>query len=1156
MKKSKLVFFIIITAALGIKAQQIGKGSATEQKSNVHDGNRVMTVFSNWGVIAQPGTEGPAGGWKYVTNKYVGDVSPLVGVSLPVKDHNKDGKIDTLYSVITTNVTGHGDGDMAPGNSRPWTFEPIPGFCNERIAMSHKPSTWPSFWPDQPTWIDENGRAEWNGYFGRGQLNADQESYFMMDDNCDEKFYTNYKFLPDSTDPSRKGQAIRVSVRGLQWSDFLAQDVIFWLYEITNIGTTVYQQAVFGALVGTYVGLPGNEYLDDASFFNIRENITYTWDYNHYVDAIANPLWQGPRNEVGYVAYSFLESPGNKYDGIDNDGDSKGNDPYFTADDFNEQILRAGQKLILIDKNNYNRSEFIMPNYPVTVESLGKTFRLVPDSTILVEGNLDKKEMLNKNAYDGYDNDLDGLIDENYQLHYRQFKRETTTKRVLIDTLNALKHTNYLAGLNKLSDMIDEGRDDGIDNDNDWSRDVNTGIMLFDEKGNLLDDTGKDGKKETYDEGENDGTPTWGEPNFDKTDVDESDQIGLTSFHYFVPSNDIRLGNENDMWRRIKPGTFDVPTSVQNNVATRGEDGDFIYGSGYFPLLPNTIERFSLAFSFGEDYKATIKTKKIAQTIYNANYNFPKPPNMPTLTATPADGKVILYWDKVAENSIDPVSRENDFEGYFIYKSTDPNFNDVMTITDKDGNPKRYKPLKQFDLKNDIKGTFVPSQELMELRNGVPFYLGDDTGIQNTYIDEDVKNGVTYFYAICAYDRGLAEKNIFPAENSHIISVDINGNFSPNINCAIVIPNAPVAGYVPPKEGEKLTRVSGHSKATPYFSIVDPVNVKTSEYQVSFIDSVQAGIPIAYAYKVKNITTGREIYKKNLYFRQSNNDVFEGVTLHFDTRYQSADSVKANIENSRWNRNIGKNLRFTVQPFNFSGYPKGIRETEEYAVVFGDKYDKESTAKLLNLPLPAKKTNMEIFNISSPSEPVKLPFAYVTLDTLLNKGDRIMMGTADSTSFTWTIEFAGDSTRIPTAGDTLFISINRPFTSKDVFSFVTKQSYADENSAVSQMNRIKVVPNPYVVSNIFEHPLPGDVRGRGDRAVKFIHLPANSKISIYTSRGNLVKEIYHNGNIDDGSATWDLASAEGLDVAYGIYFYIVEDPASGAKKTGKIALIK
>ena len=71
------------------------------------------------------------------------------------------------------------------------------------------------------------------------------------------------------------------------------------------------------------------------------------------------------------------------------------------------------------------------------------------------------------------------------------------------------------------------------------------------------------------------------------------------------------------------------------------------------------------------------------------------------------------------------------------------------------------------------------------------------------------------------------------------------------------------------------------------------------------------------------------------------------MTLHFDTRYQSGDSVKADVENSRWNKAVGKYPRFSVQPFNFAGYPKGIRETESYAIVFGNKYDKLSTKNLL-----------------------------------------------------------------------------------------------------------------------------------------------------------------------------------------------------------------
>ena len=71
--------------------------------------------------------------------------------------------------------------------------------------------------------------------------------------------------------------------------------------------------------------------------------------------------------------------------------------------------------------------------------------------------------------------------------------------------------------------------------------------------------------------GEGDGVPTSGidatgndtglpgEPNIDKTDVDESDQIGLSSFYYFAPANQIELGNDSELWLNLAPGFFDVP---------------------------------------------------------------------------------------------------------------------------------------------------------------------------------------------------------------------------------------------------------------------------------------------------------------------------------------------------------------------------------------------------------------------------------------------------------------------------------------------------------------------------------------------------------------------------------------------------------------------
>ncbi len=182
------------------------RGTPNFRKVGVHRGNQVRTVFSNYGVIAQPGSEGPRGAWRYDANGYVGDVSPLVGLRLPIRDYKRgtippDGIPDTIYSVVITPVSRPGGGEGR------YLFEPIPGFANpfldeigKGVAMSHLPETWPPSWPDYPDWtysgnpiiidgVDLTPQVDWNGFFGRAQLNADQESYFWMDDNNDEEVY-------------------------------------------------------------------------------------------------------------------------------------------------------------------------------------------------------------------------------------------------------------------------------------------------------------------------------------------------------------------------------------------------------------------------------------------------------------------------------------------------------------------------------------------------------------------------------------------------------------------------------------------------------------------------------------------------------------------------------------------------------------------------------------------------------------------------------------------------------------------------------------------------------------------------------------------------------------------------------------------------------
>lgn len=1027
--------FLLITS---LSFSQIDlRGDRTFRKSGTLNGNRVKTVFGNWGVIAQPIGIGPRGAWKYDENGYVGDVSPLVGVEVPVKKKRKDGTIiDTaFYSVVICPVERPGGGDGPPGGGAAWGFEPLPGYANPNrnipgssVAVSNIRDTWPPFWPDRPTWIDVQGNAEWNGYFGRGILNADQETYFKMDDNADEELYASdwklfssdssfFKFVPDSTDLTRKGLGLEVKARALQWNNFLAQDGIFWLYEITNKSKVDYPKVDFGMIVGTYIGIAGDEWNDDVSFFDVKEDLTYSWDFDFNIRPAANPKWLPNPNDVGFVGYAFLESPSNSYDGIDNDGDGKnGQGEIFQERDFLPRVLSLipgsnpnfpDNRIVLIDKKFFTRTVQSVPSSRSDVVSQGIVYSISPGDTL--------KEIINN----GLDDDLDGLIDENPELHYKQVRR-TPLGIVLFEKLNPLKYKNYFtnSGLSNL--LIDEARDDGIDNDGDWN-------LQF-------DDVGADGVAGTGDIGEGDGQPSPGEPHFDALDIDESDMIGLTSFEYFTPAGNISMANDVNLWQRMSPGYFEVPTNFQNNVAIRGEDGDFIYGSGYFPLPAGKTERFSLALFFGEapnrnqfDTSSLYSNLRTMKQIYGNNYNFARPPEKPKLTAVAGDGKVTLYWDRTAlENTFDQDLKINDFEGYKIYRSTEPNFNDIRVISDGKGNPLFDRPLAQFDLKNGIQGYF-PN----DFGKGVKYYLGADVGVQHSFVDSTVQNGKTYYYAVVAYDRGDVEKNLPPSENTKFISRDATGRVTIDINTAVVVPQKPSLGYIPPPSGVQLTKTKGNGNGSIYYSSIDPKTIiDGNKYSVKFfdtsIDSVDnnnnwrnhvknnlgqitfwgddigtdgdstvtdtngsqgngkpdVGEPrLDYKdneemiqqtsfYQVVDVTnqaTPKIVVQKSPYMQgtpflseSKDSDIFDGITLQFQNQwtpaYDTLNSLWADTSKANLLKISGRVTEFSRTIGSTRYTHKGLATPNDYEIVFSNTFDQMSSSFVLFSGTPAQTT--------------------------------------------------------------------------------------------------------------------------------------------------------------------------------------------------------
>ncbi|MBT8400105.1 MAG: hypothetical protein KJO98_06490, partial [Rhodothermia bacterium] len=345
--------------------------------------------------------------------------------------------------------------------------------------------------------------------------------------------------------------------------------------------------------------------------------------------------------------------------------------------------------------------------------------------------------------------------------------------------------------------MVDESWTDGIDNDGDWNAET--------------DDVGVDGIPGTGDEGEGDGLPTAGsqfditkpgEPNFEFTDIDESDQIGLTSFAS-PPFAGNRISNDDRVWNFVQPGRFDV-------VPTEPGDYVFLYGSGDFKLRAGETKRFSIALIIGENLEDLFLNSETSQQIYNVGYRFARPPDKPIVKAVAGDEKVTLYWGSRSEESIDPLSRSKDFEGYVIYRSTDHEFSDLQTITDINGSRFLFRPLTtergveaKFDLDNGIRG---PSPIPFPQR-GVSFDLGDDTGLFHTFVDSNnVINGQTYFYAVTAYDRGFEggdegslQGGIAPSESAKTITYDpTTDRYIFDVNTVQVVPGPRVAGYAPP----------------------------------------------------------------------------------------------------------------------------------------------------------------------------------------------------------------------------------------------------------------------------------------------------------------------------------------------------------------------
>lgn len=1135
---------------------------------------------------------------------------------------------------------------------------------SDRGPSSSIGNTWPDFWPDKQAGGGDGWAGSWNGFFGRDQFNADIEFYYKAGDDLYTRYNgesrTLDKYQPDNTDPSRGGLGMILDGRILAWSQTLVNSTHFNIYEIKNDASFDYDKVAFGIWIADLVAENAS---NDIPQFDILQAIAYLTDADRNLPP-PSVDFGGPIGEMGlkFLETPGNSTDGIDNDGDSDTYNGQGGNagiyylaknvdlyrsqlvnfggfytlpalvdsviPPFRITDFQSRELRNGDKIVLIQEDGSRVVQAYQGG--TSVVSQGRTIYLPPNGLFVNEDIFDETDPNFGFHIDLLDNDLDGLIDEN-----RPNNLEKTTFFGGVQITRPVRYINYLnfsigdtiqAGLSvsnqmirekiasdasfaalvqdnegrfinvhTAAPMIDEARNDFFDNDQDWLA--------------ISDDIGIEGDPDFPSEGAGNGIPSSGEgtsfpgePNIDKTDVSESDIIGVTRATIFSAGQLNTMLDANVWDEYLLPGAFD-------DTGVLGEDSDIFVSSSLFPLKKGQVERFALAITAAQTGQSAANDRRVidqnlreAQNAYEADYQFATAPLAPKVTAIPGDGYVMLYWDDVAESSFDRylsriTGEGNDFEGYKVYRTTDDFFS--LGITDAYGNGQFVQPIAQFDIKNGISDLHpVPI-------NGTQFNLGTDNGIRRVYIDRNVVNGKNYFYAVTSYDYGATIAGIAPAESPVQLSRNPDGSFILGDNVVQVRPAPSVAGYIDPLNPVAQV-VAGSPTGEVRVNIIDPSRVKNQNtYRVVFEDSLYESTDpsVPDTLRTKNfslldITNGVDtLISKSTEFNGEDVPEIDGFKLELanESRYGISEDQSQWIAGNSDTREI---FPFSIRPATSKA------KLNDYIVVFGELgFGQSSDRRIERSPnrfqsYPSRPTNFKIFSTyetdPQTGEPLELEYAYFAATRFDIPGSKPVPlpeignfssfvtggifnpndGTVESDDIyiiedyleelsvaTYRIRMAfNDDGRNPAAGDTLRILTNKPFTANDVFEFKIDENNlakVDNEVASEELDDIKVVPNPYIVSNPYEPKLNLTNRNQR-RELHFTHLPIPCELKIFNVSGQLIRTITINegdSRVFNGTYVWNMLTKDNLEIAYGVYIYHVDAPGVG-RKTGKFAVIK
>ncbi|MCX7605703.1 MAG: hypothetical protein N2170_00355 [Bacteroidia bacterium] len=256
--------------------------------------------------------------------------------------------------------------------------------------------------------------------------------------------------------------------------------------------------------------------------------------------------------------------------------------------------------------------------------------------------------------------------------------------------------------------------------------------------------------------------------------------------------------NDAERWVKMSTSLTDRPdwaTLVIPALRIAGNRSMLVSGGPYLGVRPGDSIQVAFAFVFArktpdgnpnsadspQQKAELVQNARWAQAAYNgedANFNgvldpgedlngdgrltrfiLPSPPAIRRFRYEIEPNLIRLYWDASAEESIDPISRKKDFEGYRIYKTT-LGF-DVKEVVDV---LSELKLIAQFDRPGNGIGY---DNGFSAIRLPEPKYFpGDPTPYVYKYEIRGVTNGWQHAIALTAFDEGDPTRNLESLESS------------------------------------------------------------------------------------------------------------------------------------------------------------------------------------------------------------------------------------------------------------------------------------------------------------------------------------------------------------------------------------------------------